>query len=262
MNCQTVERYVDALLDREVDASTQLTIEQHVVSCSVCGERIAFARWLKEQLQREGKLEAPPALRARVTDALEVERRPQLSFVRADVSWRATAAMAAVALLVFGIGGALQLKGPTSMASVAPLFEDVVRAHTRSYPAEVARGEQVPAYFADKVGFDVRPVQFSDPGVRFVGARQAEVGGRHAVTLQYEARGRRMTVVAFRLPAHAREVGEQIDTDGRLLRYVQVGNHLVPLVEHGGLIYAVVVDLDPEDRLRLAAHALLPEATQ
>lgn len=254
MNCQTVARYVDALLDQEVDASTQLTIEQHVADCTVCGERIAFARWLKSQLST-GKVEAPAALRARITDALEDERGPR--FVRPDASWRATAAMAAVALLMFGVGGALQLKGPRAMASVTPLFEDVVRAHTRSYPAEVARGDQVPTYFADKVGFAVRPVEFGDPGVRFVGARRVEVGGRHAVTLQYEARGRRMTVVAFRLPAQARDIGEEIDADGRVLRFVRVGDHTVPLVEHDGLVYAVVGDLEAEDRMRLAAHALL-----
>jgi hypothetical protein len=38
---------------------------------------------------------------------------------------------------------------------------------------------------------------------------------------------------------------------------VRVGDHTVPLVEHDGLVYAVVGDLEAEDRMRLAAHALL-----
>jgi hypothetical protein len=140
---------------------------------------------------------------------------------------------------------------------MGPLFEDVVRAHTSPYPAEVARRDLVPAYFADKVDFDAQPVSFVDPGVRFVGARHAEVGGRHAVTFQYETRGRKMTVVAFRPPAHALdgEVAEQEHANGRSLRYVRVGAHLVPLVEHGGVVYALVGDLAPEDGLRLAREA-------
>lgn len=258
MNCATVERYVDAVLDQEVDPSTQLTIERHVSECPACRDRISFARWVKGSLRRSDRVAAPSALRQRISQALAEERGP--GFVRIDSGWRTTAAVAALALLVFGIGGALELKGRRTTASITPLFEDVVRAHTRAYPAEVARREAVPAYFADKVGFAVQPVEFSDPGVRFVGARRVEVGGRHAVTLQYDAGGRRMTVVAFRPPAVARDVGETVDADGRTLRYVQVGNHMVPVIEHDGVYYAVVGDLEPEDGLRLTAHSSLPSS--
>jgi len=255
MNCAAVERYVDAVLDEEVDPSTRIAVDEHLADCTSCRERVAFSRWLKTRLREGGAVKAPDALRNRVQKALSEERSP--SFARVDASWRATAAMAAMALLVFGIGGALQLKGQRTMAGVAPLFEDVVRAHTRPYPAEIARGDQVPAYFAEKVGFAVRPVEFGDPGIRFVGARHAEVGGRHAVTLQYEARGRKMTVVAFRPPAHALDVGEEVQAGGRVLRYVQVGTHLVPVVQHGDIAYAVVGDLEPEDWQQLLSDASL-----
>ncbi|MDB4977026.1 MAG: putative transrane anti-sigma factor [Myxococcaceae bacterium] len=264
MKCQAVVRCVDAVVDEEVDASMRLAVEEHTSSCSACRERVDFARWMKSRLQQDGKLAAPEALRLRVQEAMAREASGGSlfsgllpSFARLESSWRATAAMAAMALVVFGIGGALELKGQRSMARIGPLFEDVVRAHTRPYPAEVARRDLVPAYFADKVDFAVQPVDFSDPAVRFVGARHAEVGGRHAVSLQYEARGRKMTVVAFRPPAHALEndVGERVDTSGRRMRYVHVGSHMVPLVEHGGVVYAVVGDLEPEDGMRLASQA-------
>jgi anti-sigma factor RsiW len=265
MNCGSVERYVDAVVDQEVDPSTKIAVDEHVSGCSGCRERLEFAVWMKQRLGQEGKLQAPSELRDRVKRALSEEAlseeaetgslMPRLA--RFDASWRATAAMAAVALMVFGIGGALQVKGKQSFAAMGPLFEDVVRAHTSPYPAEVARRDLVPAYFADKVDFDAQPVSFVDPGVRFVGARHAEVGGRHAVTFQYETRGRKMTVVAFRPPAHALdgEVAEQEQAGGRSLRYVRVGTHLVPLVEHGGVVYALVGDIAPEDGLRLAREA-------
>jgi anti-sigma factor RsiW len=256
MNCQAYERYLDAVLDQEADANARLLADEHVASCAGCRDRMAFASWLKSSVKQVGRVDAPESLRARVSQAL-VNEESGFSLVRVEGNWRATLAVAAMALLVFGVGGMVQLRSQQVSAGITPLFEDVVRAHTRTYPADVARGDQVPAYFSEKVGFAVRPVDFGDPGIRFVGARHAEVGGRKAVTLHYEARGRRMTVVAFRPPAHARTLGEVVDTEGRRLRYVRVGGHLVPLVEHRGVVYAVVGDLDAEDGLRLAASASL-----
>ncbi len=257
MNCAGVDRCLDAFLDRELEGPAGTEIERHLEACSSCGERANMARWLKSSLKAEAQVSAPPELRARLQSVLAEERVDELRTV--DGSWRATAAAAALALCVFGVGGALELKGRTVQAGViSSLFEDVVRAHARPYPAEVAQGDLVPAYFQDRVGFPVRPVKFADPAVRFVGARHAEVGGRRAVTLRYEAAsGRRITVVAFRPPAEAAQIGEMAQTAGRSLRFVRVGGHLVPLVEHEGVVYAVVGDLDSEDPLRMAARASL-----
>jgi anti-sigma factor RsiW len=255
MNCGTLERYADAFVDGEVDASARIEVERHLASCFKCRERLEFASWMKKRLRSDAQAKAPEELRNRVRRALVEEREP--SWGRVDANWRATAAAAAVALLIFGVGRTLDGGGKMAQAGVAPLFEDVVRAHARPYPAEIARGDQVPAYFESQVGFPVRPVEFRDPSVRFLGARKVEVGGRHAVMLQYEAQGRRMTVVAFRPPVRAGEFGESIETGGRTIRYVRVQNHLVPLVEHQGVLYAVVGDLEAEDRLRMAAGASL-----
>jgi hypothetical protein len=65
-----------------------------------------------------------------------------------------------------------------------------------------------------------------------------------------------MTVVAFRPPAQAGDFGERIQSNGRSIRYVRVHGHLVPLVEHKGVLYAVVGD-EPEDGIRMAASASL-----
>lgn len=256
MNCATLERYADAFVDGEVDASARIEVEKHLASCRACKERLDFAGWLKTRLKTDTKLSAPPELRAKVQRALETEKRGG-SWGRVDTSWLATAAVAALALLIFGVGRNVQTRGQIVQAGVAPLLEDVVRAHARPYPAEVARHDQVPAYFENRVGFPVRPVEFADPSVRFLGARGAEVGGRQAVTLQYEVGGRRMTVVAFRPPARAGQIGDSIESNGRSIRYVQVQGHLVPLVEHRGVLYAVVGDLEPEDGLRMAARVSL-----
>ncbi|MFT3921967.1 MAG: hypothetical protein QM778_05485 [Myxococcales bacterium] len=258
MNCACVESCLDAFVDREFEGLAVAEIETHLDACRECSERVKVARWLKASLKSEAKVKAPAELRMRVQGAIREEAQ-STGFRQLDGSWRQTAAAAAMALCVFGVGGALEMKGRTVQAGmVSSLFEDVVRAHSRSYPAEVAQGDQVPAYFQDRVGFPVRPVQFADPSLHFVGARHAEVGGRKAVTLRYEApSGRRVTVVAFRLPPQAEPVGEQAQAAGRTLRYVRVAGHLVPLVEHEGVVYAVVGDSNSEDPLRMAARASL-----
>lgn len=256
MNCASLEQYTDAFVDGEVDASARIEVEKHMAACRSCKERLEFAAWMKQRLKSDAKMVAPAELRARVQQAFEGERRGS-GWGRIDTSWRATAAVAALALLIFGVGRTLQTRGQIVQAGVVPLLEDVVRAHARPYPAEVARENQVPAYFENRVGFPVRPVEFADPSVRFLGARSAEVGGRQAVTLQYEVGGRRMTVVAFRPPARAGRIGESIEADGRSVRYVRVQGHMVPLVEHRGVLYAVVGDMEPEDGLRMVARASL-----
>lgn len=254
MNCTTVERYLDAFLDGEVEPSAGIEVERHLASCRACAERLRFADWLKGKIKAQGALKAPDSLRERIEASLEAER----STVRFDLSWRGTAAAAAVALCVFSLGGALELKGrDTQLASmgVAPMLEDMLEAHLRALPTEVARRDEVPAYFEKRVGFQVQPVEFGDPSVRFVGARDVEVGGRYAATLQYDVQGRRLTVVAFRPPAHAARIGDEVDAGGRSVRFVRVKGHLVPLVEHRGVVYAVLGDLGPEDRLAMAARA-------
>lgn len=256
MNCAAIERYADAFVDGEVDASARIEVERHLADCRSCRERLEFTDWLKQSLKRETRARAPEALKQRVQKALREERESG-ALGRIDMSWRATAAVAAVALLIFGVGRNLESQEQVFQAGVAPLLEDVMRAHAREYPAEVKRGDQVPTYFEQRVGFNVRPVEFGDPSVRFLGARAVQVGGRHAVSLQYEMRGRRVSVVAFRPPARAGEIGERVESDGRSVRYVRVQDHVVPLVEHHGVLYAVVGDLEPEDGLRLAARASL-----
>jgi anti-sigma factor RsiW len=256
MNCSTVERYLDAFLDGEVDASAGLEVEKHLASCRACAERLQFAEWMKKKLKTGDDLAAPASFRARVEASLDAERSAQFRF---DLSWRGTAAAAAVALCVFGLGGALELKGhEVAMASaVAPILEDVVRSHVPTVPSEVASRAEVPAYFQQRVGFQVRPVDFADPSVRFVGARDVQLGGRHAATLQYETQGRRITVVAFRRPVQAASIGDEVEAGGRSVRYVRVMGHLVPIVEHDGVLYAVLGDLEAEDRLAMAAGASL-----
>lgn len=256
MNCAGVERCLDAFVDNEVTPAGRSEVERHLEQCQECRDRVAFALWLKRSLKQEAQVSAPSELRQRVQASLREEQAQTMR--RIDADWRSTAAVAALALCVFGVGGALEFRGRAAQASVvSPLLEDVVRAHARTYPAEVAHGDQVPAYFQQRVGFEVRPFDFADAGMRFVGARHADVGGRRAVALRYEGGERRITVVAFRPPPHAALSGVTAEADGRQVRLVHVQGHVVPMVEHDGVVYAIVSDHDADDPVRLISRASL-----
>jgi anti-sigma factor (TIGR02949 family) len=258
MNCESVSRCLDAIVDGEADASASIEIERHLSGCPACREHLDFARAFRSHLRGAlSEVKAPDALRDRVRGTLATERGGVFVLRGVDTSWRATALVAVAAVAIFALGQAVDERGDSLQASVAPILEDVVRVHSRSYPSEVASSEQLPSYFQEKVGFAVRPVDFADPSVRFVGARSTQVGGRGAATLEYETRGRRMTVVAFRPPAFAHEIGEPFEGQGHGLRYVRVHGHLVPLVEHEGVVYAVVGDMGAEEQLAFAARAAL-----
>lgn len=252
MNCDFVDKHLDAVLDGEVDVGGQLAIDQHVADCARCAEQLEFARAVQVHLKRSAQVSAPEGLRSRLAVELDrVEGGP----VRVSTSWRSTLGVAAAALMVFGVGGVLQLQdGGPAQAGTVPMVDDLVRAHNGAAVTHVS-AEQVPDYFARKVGFTVDPVRFQDPGVRFEGARFVHVAGRRAATLRYNVRGRRLTVVAFRTPHRPLEGVSVEQREGRAVRLIHRGDHTVPLVEHDGITYAVIGDMDPEDRLHILASA-------
>ena len=259
MKCELVERHVESVLDGEVDASVQVDFDRHVMECRECQERVAFAKAFRSHLKGAvGRPAASESLKARVQRALEDESHEVSVWPAIQTNWRGTSAVAAAAALLFVLGGTVRMTDPSPEVSEGlPLLADVMNAHQASMVGEVREREAVPSYFEQRVNFPVRALDFEDPGVRFVGAGYTHVAGRRAATLHYDAHGRRVTVVAFRSPVKSPAPLEQAEAQGRAIRYFRVGGHAVPVVVHDGTMYAVVGDMDGEDRLAIAARASL-----
>lgn len=257
--CDLVEEHVESVLDGEVDASTRVQFDRHLLECQQCQERVAFARGFRQHLKEAVAVPvAPESLRARMEGVLEAEQTTPSIWPRVHSDWRSTSAVAAAAAVVFVLGGAVQSASPSSEVQAGlPLVADVVRAHQASIVPEVRSRDAVPSYFEERVTFPVKAPDFGDPAVRFVGAGYTHVGGRQAAMLHYDARGRRMTVVAFRSPRQAPAALELAQEGGRPVQYFRVGGHAVPVVVHEGTMYAVVGDMDGADRLAIVAGASL-----
>lgn len=288
--CEVFRRHVDAVVDGEVDPTTQIEVEQHLSECGPCRVHLSFARSFKRHV-KEALLEGTPAVPLDVADrirrALDAEEarraaaagatpigasptaRPPLGLsgvrlvpVKARYAVPAAAAAVALAVLAAREGGnpvAVDVAGidPTSGAiNGASYLEDVVDRHWRDHPAEISGPPtQVASWFRGKLEFPVRPMEFARPDVHLVGARISSIRDHEAAAFYYDVHGRRVTVMVFEPQAPIRRVVHQTRVHGRGIYYGQARGYTIPVVEHGGLTYAIAGDLDSRSLLQLAASA-------
>jgi anti-sigma factor RsiW len=118
-----------------------------------------------------------------------------------------------------------------------------------------AEPDKVAGWFRGKVGFPVRPVQFREPQVQFLGARISHVRERQAAALYYSVNGHRVTMVIFEPPTTLRAVARRTRIGDTELYYQHVHGYTVPIMEHDGIAYTFTGDLDRQSLLRLAASA-------
>jgi anti-sigma factor (TIGR02949 family) len=293
MKCETVERHLDAYVDGEVDPNTQIDFDEHLAVCAPCQESVGIARATKAHVHSAlSGVAAPSALRQRILaglDSVDAERastasaaghllspaqvaaaaashdhvslEPEGGFrIRVlHVPARVAVPLAAAAALLLAVLGSLDLRlgGSSGVDQAAmPVFEDVVKLHSASLPADVqgAEPQKVATYFRDKVRFPVQPM-FDSGEAQLVGARLSNVRDRRAAALYYNVRGNRLTVVVFEDPSSEDPVGVHTRYHGKDVFLTQVGGYTVPVVRRGPVTYAFTGDVDKETLLRLAVAA-------
>jgi anti-sigma factor RsiW len=265
MQCELVEKYLDAYVDQELDAGSLIQFESHLNECPSCQKRLALTRLIKAQVkERWAGITAPESLLHRVqtelANAPEEERRglPRVAVV-------GMSAAAAVVFAVFGIyqalGGKLSYKSSVAESSLMlPIFEDVVNRHTQEQPVDVqdAEPDRIVLWFRSKVRFRVHLVDFREPSVHFVGARLSHVRERQAATFYYSVSGRRLTAVMFESPTPLSQGCERVVIGGHELYYRNVFGYTVPVIQHNNIAYAFTSDLDRGSLLRMVANARVP----
>jgi anti-sigma factor (TIGR02949 family) len=260
MSCKLVRRHLGAFVDGELDPATQVEFERHLEVCPGCQEHHAFEGSLREQTRASiGDIHAPDHLWGRALhrlDEIDEARAEHTSLIHVrPMRWRQTWPIAAAAAAILIIGGVVGLPQSAEYQG-ASMLQDVVNMHSQGLPSDVrAEGPQdVVRYFQGKTPFTVKPAQFEEPTMKFVGARYIRVGARPAAALYYNHGGRRVTLLVFQSPeivqnAHRTHVG------GRELYYHDVGGNVVTIRRHDGVNYAFFGDLDRPVLFRLAASA-------
>src|ERR1700761_1037719 len=98
MNCADAARWIDALVDGELDPKNDAEVREHLESCAACKQRYETKRALTAKVRGlELGYSAPESLRARISAALEAEMAVggELAFAAADAPGRAMPASGA-----------------------------------------------------------------------------------------------------------------------------------------------------------------------
>lgn len=262
--CSETKRWIDCWVDGELDPSAALLVETHVSRCACCRKEADAVRGLKRTMAGMREASCPTALRYRIAsaldeaDACEAQSHANARRRRHGVSFALTGAALAGVVLARGIANrdaGTPLRGPTAMAGVLPVVEDVAQRHARDLPAEVAASDpaQVAQWFRGKLDIPVRPVVFRGSSSRLLGARISNVRNQMAAALYYDVSGRRVTVFVFDGALMPRDNVEPAIVDGRPVYVASSHGYTVTLMEQQGVGYAIATDMPPQESVRILA---------
>jgi anti-sigma factor RsiW len=187
---------VQAYFDGEVDALAATDIERHIDSCTACRILLQQLKGLRAQLRRDlTDLRASPALRARISAALDAEGA--ITTARRAVWARALSRTQSFwAGAVSGIG-ASAVAAALAFFLLAPLLanplvDDLVGAHLRSlmptHLIDVASTDKhtVKPWFAGHADVSPDVADFEQQGYRLIGGRADYLDHQRAAVVVYQ----------------------------------------------------------------------------
>ena len=271
-SCRQIVPLLEAFGDEELAPEQLLEVEQHLVDCGTCTDRVRLNQALHLSVRGAVRNSAPvmPAFEERIAAALRAEAAREDAvdqIVEREarhhhmLSWHTVVpvAAAAAATLVWAASTSNQQaqsrdKSPYSLAQNADqLLEELVDHHVN------ANGPQVtePALLSQlepEIGVPLSLPSLKDYGARWVGGSVVPVSNQHAASLRYMMGGHRVTLYVYnssRVPIESRLKQRVVRNES-----VYVGNRRgvsIAATEHRGVGYAVATDLNDEESAELVA---------
>jgi mycothiol system anti-sigma-R factor len=259
MECEEARFGLYALLDNELDIATNLEVLSHLEGCPFCQRELELDARLKALVREQLSTEVPPPeLWGRVMQRLEREtedERPSWPvFGRRWPRVRLFQAAAAAVMVLFALAFVFiaQRNGP------GVLLDDLVKDHLRSVakesgPADVPFTDprEILAHFRTQVPPSMPVPLIMDEGARLLGGSFCWLGHTKGIRFTYRV-GPGETVSLYQLD-RSDQVPFPSSASGRLYIGRPQGPGIV-LWEDGGLLYALIGELAPQDLQRLAAH--------
>lgn len=192
MDCQRVLSLMDGYLDRELDLTTQLAVEQHLADCPACHALSQRQQALSAALGAQTRYHrARPALAAGIQSALDKIDATSGTTVRPAPRWLSLAASVAFAALV-GSGVTYWLAG----SSQEELFaQEVIASHVRAQMVagritDVSSSDShtVKPWFNGKLDFAPPVLDLTTQGFPLVGGRLDYLANRPVAALVYRHR--------------------------------------------------------------------------
>ena len=244
MKCDEVMRAIPWLLDDELESTQALELESHLATCAACRGVYEHEGRLRLLVRRAGDgIHAPPALRHRIRDLLDLEVR------RSNGIRQLVPAFAAVAILA-----AFIWRGAGGGISWAPEVDEAAARHALSLPMDVVAADvgQVQSFFNDKLPFAVHVPRVTAAPVAMLGGRITQIHNRDAAYLRYDVPRGRLSVFVYEDPRPEMNEGAV---------YYQIGNQHVQLQRvrgytvarwrQSGLVYSLVTDLPEAEFVRV-----------
>jgi mycothiol system anti-sigma-R factor len=114
MNCEEADRFLDAYLDGELEPAKRAELEQHLLECADCEEKLRRLREFRSFFASNAPhFPAPPELRNKILARLEVQRKSNIMAL-ARQPW-----LYAAALLIIGVAVAWLGFSPNSEKKIA-----------------------------------------------------------------------------------------------------------------------------------------------
>lgn len=291
--CSSIARLLGAHADGQLDAATTLEVDDHLLRCETCRERVALDRAIRGSLKKAVKTTAPADVRARVLAAMAAqtardERRAAAASAATPEAnaladrppptgrptmlrhWRTMIPLASAAAIALAWSYAsnrplaAENGGPSRLGAGFTnddVINQLVEMHSRPIRPETPDPKEVRA-FEREVGVPVHVPQLQNGNARFVGGRLLPMaGGERAAMLQYEVsrpNGGVERVSVFIYDPRRVQIGSADQLVPRSIgtaqvRVGQARGYSVAIAQHGSIGYAVASDLEDSSAQFVAA---------
>lgn len=276
-SCRQVIPLLEAFGDEELAPEKLLEVEQHLVDCSTCTERVRLNQALHVSMRSAVRNAAPvlPSFEERIRAAMHAEaEREEVVDIAVErearhhhmLSWRSVVPVAAAAAvtLVWAASTSTQqaqVKQGNSLYAQAEnadqLLEELVDHHLNgSTQAAQVTQPALLSQLEPEVGVPLNLPSLKAYGARWEGAGVVPVSNQHAASLRYMMGGHRLTLYVYnssRVPIESRLKPRTVRNEP-----VYVGTRRgvsIAAAEHRGVGYAVATDLNDDESAELVAAA-------
>jgi anti-sigma factor RsiW len=271
-SCRQIQPLLEAYGDEELAAEKSLEVEQHLVDCATCGERLRLNHALHLSLRGAVRNAAPvmASFEERIAAALRAESRREEAVDGAVereaahsrmLSWRTVVPVAAAAALTLVWAGSTskqqaQEHGNSSYAQLNnadQLLEELVDHHMNARSPQVTEPTLL-SQLEPEVGVPVTLPSLKAYGARWEGGSVVPVSNQHAASLRYTLGGRHVTLYVYnstRMPIESRLKARTVRNEP-----VYVGTRRgvsIAATEHRGVGYALASDLNDDESAELVA---------